>query len=220
MKYKILWRILILSVALATMPSSLAAQANPVPPRPWNIDITPQVGYRTSMTFDTEPPVEGVTARIVLDSNPSFGVAFGVRFADENAVEFRWAREDTEMRITGAAVLPRQRVLVDQFHFDFTHEYVVRQWPAWARPFIMGGVGWTRISSTEATNAFTRFSFGLGGGIKAFPSPHLGFKLQAQWLPLWVSPEVQAFCRVGCVVHLTGQLVSQGEIAIGPVIRF
>jgi hypothetical protein len=219
MRYGIWRRILVLVVTLSTMTASLAAQNQPQS-RPWSIDITPHVGYRTSMTFDTEPPVDGVTARIVLDANPSYGVAFGVRFADENVAEFRWTREDTEMRVTGPAVLPRQRVLVDQFHFEFTHEYVVREWPVWARPFIMGGLGWTRISSTEATNTFTRFSFGLGGGIKAFPSQHLGFKLQAQWLPLWVSPEVQAFCRVGCVIHLTGQLVSQGEFAIGPVIRF
>jgi|KBSSwiStaDraftv2_1062776.scaffolds.fasta_scaffold40667_5 hypothetical protein len=219
MKYTTLQRIFTFLLALSAFSPQLMAQ-NQSQARTWSLDITPQVGYRTSMTFNTEPPVDGVNARIVLDANPSFGVAFGARFADQNVVEFRWAREDTEMRVTGPAVLARQRVLLDQFHFDFTHEYVVREWPAWARPFIMGGVGWTRISSTEATNTFTRFSFGLGGGIKAFPSPHLGFKLQAQWLPMWVTPEVQAFCRVGCVVHLTGQLVSQGEVAIGPVIRF
>jgi len=219
MKYAIWRQILVLAVVLCSIPSYLEAQSQPQS-RPWSIDITPQVGYRTSMTFDTEPPVDGVNSRIILDANPSFGVAFGVRFADVNVAEFRWAREDTEMRVTGAVVLPRQRVLLDQFHFDFSREYVVREWPAWARPFIIGSVGWTRISHTEATNSFTRFSFGVGGGIKAFPSEHLGFKLQAQWLPLWVSPEVSAFCRVGCVVHLTGQLVSQGEITVGPVIRF
>jgi hypothetical protein len=211
-------KILIFTVMLAG-PSVLAAQNQPQS-RTWSIDVTPQVGYRTSMTFDTEPEVQGSTPRVVLDSNPGYGVAFGVRFNDDSLVEFRWTREDTEMRVTGPVVLPRQRVLVDQFHFDFTHEYVVREWPAWARAFIMGGVGWTRISSTDATNSFTRLSFGLGGGIKAFPTQHLGFKLQAQWLPIWVTPEVRAFCRAGCVIQLTGQLVSQGEVAIGPVIRF
>ena len=219
MKYAIWRQILVLAVVLCSIPSYLEAQSQPQS-RPWSIDITPQVGYRTSMTFDTEPPVDGVNSRIILDANPSFGVAFGVRFADVNVAEFRWAREDTEMRVTGAVVLPRQRVLLDQFHFDFSREYVVREWPAWARPFIIGSVGWTGISHTEATNSFTRFSFGVGGGINAFPSQHLGFKASGAV----VAPVGHA--RGQCL--LQGRLrrspyrpaVSQGEITVGPVIRF
>jgi len=198
----------------------LTAQNQPSS-RPWSIDITPQAGYRTRMTFDTETQVQGgPTPQIILDSNPAFGVAFGARFNHQELVEFRWSREDTEMHITNSVAFPRQRVLLDQFHFNFSHEYVLREWPIWARPFVMGSAGWTRISSTAATNSFTRFSFGVGGGVKAFPSPHFGVVLQAQWLPLWVTPEVKTLCNVACVIQLGGQLASQAEVSIGPVIRF
>jgi hypothetical protein len=209
-----------LFIVIFTVASPLAAQSQPST-KIWGADFTPYVGYRTSMSFDTVSEVQGVTPRIVLDSNPSYGLAAGVRFLDENVVEFRWARQDTHMDVTGTPpVFPQQRVLLDQFHFDFTREYVLRYWPVWARPFVTGGVGWTRISSTNVTNTFTRFSFGIGGGIKAFPSPHFGVKVQAQWLPIWVDPEVRTLCNVVCVLHLTGQLASQGEFSIGPVIRF
>jgi len=216
-----MWQKLTLFCALfVAMSCPLAAQTQPEP-RPWGIDITPQFGYRTSMTVTAEPEVEGATAKVVFDANPAYGVGFGVRFYDTNVVEFRWSRQDTQVRITGVASPPsRQHVNLDQYHIEFTHEYVPREWPKWARPYIMGSLGATHISSTATSVSFTRFSFGLGGGIKAFPSPHLGLKVQAQWLPMWINPEVKAFCSVGCVVHINGQLASQFEFGLGPVVRF
>jgi hypothetical protein len=123
------------------------------------------------MTFNTEPTVEGATTRVILDANPSFGVAFGVHFEDVNLVEFRWVRQDTEMRVTGAVVLPRQRVLLDQYHFVFSHEYVVREWPAWARPYIMGSLGWTRIAERKRPTASHDFHSVLGEASKCFHLP-------------------------------------------------
>ena len=216
-------RICCLGIMLITMSTPLAAQSQPEP-RLWGIDITPQFGYRTSMTVTAEPEPgtqSGVTPKVVFESNPSYGVGFGVRFADVNVVEFRWSRQDTEVRITGVpTALPKQHVNLDQYHFEFTREYIVREWPVWARPFIMGSLGATHVSSTASTVSFTRFSFGIGGGVKAFPTQHLGLKLQAQWVPMWISPEVQAYCAGGCVIHINGQLASQFEFSVGPVLRF
>jgi hypothetical protein len=189
-------------------------------PRLFTIDVSPQVGMRTSMSFNTDVGIEGVPGRVSIDSTPSYGVSGGVRYNDEDVVEFRWARQNTHVRVTGAPIPLRQSVTLDQFHLDCSHEYVVEGWPDWARPFVIGSVGVTHVSSTVGSASFTRFSFGLGGGIKAFPSPHIGFKMQAQWLPLWINPEVTAFCSAGCILHLHGQLASQGEITFGPVFRF
>jgi hypothetical protein len=206
---------------LFVLPCPLVAQTH-VEPRLWSFDISPQVGYRTNMRPLTEQPVdEEFPIRVSIDSNPSFGVAFGIRYNDEDMVEFRWARQRTNMTITGTpAGISRPAVILDQYHFDFSHEYVPQEWPHWVRPYIIGSVGLTHVSSTINTVSFTRFSFGLGGGVKAFPFQRLGFKLQAQWLPLWVSPEITAFCRFGCVIHLSGQVTHQGEVTIGPVFRF
>jgi opacity protein-like surface antigen len=212
------WKFSALGVMFIVMSSPLAAQNQP---RPWGIDITPHFGYRTSMSVTADDDIEAVTAKVKFDSNASYGVGFGVRFADVNLVEFRWTRQDTEVRITGLAAPPaKQHVNLDQYHVEFTYEYVPRQWPQWARPYIMGGLGATHFSSTATSVSFTRFSFGIGGGIKAFPSPHFGFKIQGQWVPVWITPEVEAFCSVGCAIHIHGQLASQGEFTIGPVFRF
>ena len=48
-----------------------------------------------------------------------------------------------------------------------------------------------------------------------------GLRMQAEWLPLVINPEVSSLvCGGGCVVHLNATLVSQGEIAVGPIFRF
>jgi hypothetical protein len=205
---------------LITMSYPLAAQGH-VEPRLWSFDVSPQVGYRTSMRLLTEPGVEELPFRVSIGSNPSYGIGFGIRYNDEDVVEFRWARQRTDLHIIGPEIgTARSSVILDQFHMDFSHEYVPRDWPVWVRPFIIGSIGATHVSGTASTVGFTRFSFGLGGGVKAFPFQNVGIKLQAQWLPLWVSPEIRAFCRVGCVIHLSGQVASQGEVTIGPVFRF
>jgi hypothetical protein len=113
-----------------------------------------------------------------------------------------------------------EKVVLDQFHGDFTHEYIPEEGLRWARPFVIGSAGATRVAG-GANNSFIRFSFGLGGGIKVYFTRHLGFRMQGEWLPLVVEPEVTSFvCGGGCIVHLSARLVSQGEIVIGPVLRF
>ena len=209
----------ILGVALAVMSCPVLAQNAPEPLL--GIDITPNVGYRTNINFITEPGVDGINPRVSLDSGPSRGLAVGVRYNDGDVVEFRWSRQDTYMNVVGPVLPPfRERVTLDQFHMDCSHEYVVDEWPLWARPFIMASVGATRVSSTSGSPSFTRFSFGIGGGVKAFPFRRFGLKIQAEWLPLWVNPEVRALCGYGCVIFLSGRLAHQAEVSISPVFRF
>ena len=210
-------------LALLTISCALSAQTGNeelAQPKLLRFDFTALVGYRTSVSSLIQPEAEGSSSRIVFDANPTYGLAFGVRLDEENLVEFRWARQDTHFRLENASqTSSSQRVLLDQFHGDFTHEYIYEDWQ-WVRPFVIGSVGATHVS--DVTNSsFTRFSFGPGGGVKVFADRHFGFRVQAEWLPIWVNPEVKAFvCGGGCVVRLGGQLSSQGEIILGPMLRF
>jgi hypothetical protein len=188
--------------------------------RSLRFDFSPLIGYRTSMSFAPQQQSGGRNPRIIVNTNPGYGVALGVRIDEQNLVEFHWTRQDTDAHVENAApVYFKQRLILDQFHGDFTHEYILDEWPVWARPFITGSVGATHVSS--GANSFTRFSFGLGAGIKVYANRHIGFRVQAAWLPLLIDPEVRAFiCGGGCVVRVGGTLVSQGEFTMGPVLRF
>jgi hypothetical protein len=208
------WR----SALLFLLAAPCLAQEEP-PPAALRFDLSPIGAYRTTISFGTKSDVPG-TVRAVLDARPAYGAAFGVRLDEADLIEFRWSRMDTRVHLEGAVLDSTSHpVTFDQYHGDFTHEYILDH-PAWARPYIMGSVGATHMSASAVTTGFTRFSFGLGGGVKFFPTRRLGFRAQGQWLPVWLDPDIRAICGGGCIVHLGGQLSSQGEFAIGPVFRF
>jgi hypothetical protein len=189
-------------------------------PQPLHFDLTMFAGYRTSMSFPVEPHVAGMNPRAVVDASPSYGLSFGVRLREEDLVEVRWARQDSYVQTEDITPQPaRQRILLDQFHGDFSHEPLVEDWPSWTKPFVLASVGATHVSSSTNLN-FTRFSFGIGGGIRLYASRHFGFKIQAEWLPVFANPQVAFICAGGCIVHVGGTLASQGEVLAGPILRF
>ena len=182
------------------------------------IDINPFVGYRTNINFPTIQNVQGVSPTVTLDASPSYGIAVGPRLDELDLIEIRWSRQKSKVHLQGIPT-PGSRVVLDQIQGDFTHEFILDTWPDSVRPFVTGSVGGTHIGN--GNNSFTRFSFGLGGGLKIFFNRHVGLKMQAEWLPIVINPEVATvFCAGGCVVHLTATAVSQGEAMIGPVFRF
>ena len=199
---------------------TLAAQQQP-DPKPLRFDVTAFLGYRTSMGFPVEPHVTGTNPRAVLDASPSYGVSFGVRLrAEEDLIEIRWARQDSYVHAEEITPQPpRQRGILDQYHGDFSHEPLVEDWPSWAKPFVIASIGATHVSGDTNIN-FTRFSFGIGGGIRLYASRHLGFKIQAEWVPVFVDPHVAFICGSGCLVHVGGTASSQGEVFSGPILRF
>jgi hypothetical protein len=217
-------RLPLLAMLLLLVSSPVLSAQDSSEPKPLRFDFTPFAGYRTSMTFPVEPHVTGMNPRVVLDASPSFGFSFGFRLLpnrEEDLVEFRWARQDSYVHteeITPAP--PQQRVVLNQFHGDFSHEPFIEEWPHWAKPYILGSIGATHLSSTTSAISFTRFSFGLGGGIRFYASRHLGFKIQAEWLPVVASPNVAFVCGAGCLIHVGGNATSQGEAFAGTFLRF
>jgi len=215
-------RLILCGTALAMLifPSLLGAQTVDSA-KLLRFDVSALVGYRTSISFSSQPSSGEVSSNLLLDPSLSYGIAFGARIDEDNLVEFRWARQKTHLHTGSTVSIPfSEAAMLDQFHLDFTHEYAIEGWPVGARPFVMGSVGASRISNAS-NGSFVRFSMGLGGGIKFFLNRHFGVRVQAQWLPLFVDPEVVSFvCGGGCVVHLNAGLSSQGEVAIGPIFRF
>ncbi len=211
----------VLIAMLQLLALSLDANAQQqVQPKPLRFDFAAFIGYRTSMSFPVEPSVTGTNPRVVVDGGPSYGASFGVRLREEDLVEVRWARQDSHLHTEDITPqLSRQHMILDQLHGDFSHEFFLENWPPWARPFVLGSVGATHISSGTNIN-FTRFSFGLGGGIRLYANRHLGFKAQAEWLPVVTDPHVAFICGGGCIIHIADSLASQGEVVAGPLLRF
>jgi hypothetical protein len=187
------------------------------------LEVTPLIGGRFGGTFEIQP--EGAAeARASLKDTSSFGVAAGVRFDDYSLIEFHWTRAKSPLRFSRElTVTPLATSLADvslnQFHGDFTREFPLEEVTG-LRPFLMASLGATHLGTEN--DGFTRFSFGLGTGLKVFVNERLGIRVQAQWLPIWVEPEVRSFaCGYGgCVVVLSGRLTQQFEVSVGPVFHF
>jgi len=214
------WFSLARVLLFAVIPHVLMGQQQQHDPGFQRFEASPFFGYRTSISFPVDPHVTGTNPRVVVSDSPSYGVSFGVRLNDEDMIEMRWARQDSYLHAEEIAPQPPQaRMVLDQFHGDFSHEALPQDWPQWIRPFVLASVGATHLSSRDNIS-FTRFSFGLGAGIRFYPTRHIGFKVQAEWLPILLDPEGQFICGGGCVIHVGGSVASQGEVFAGPIFRF
>lgn len=185
------------------------------------IDITPFLGYRSAATFSAPADAgePGVKAR--LSDGRSMGIAAGFRWEDTAVVEFRFTRQNTATTLSGTTVEPALRTFstrLEEYHADFMREFPLENAPR-VRPFLNASVGVTRLSWTSRSES--RFSFGIGGGVKYFPLKWFGIRLQAQWLPIWLNPEVKGLaCGGGCVVSFGGKLADQAEVSLGPIFSF
>ena len=188
-----------------------------------SFEVTPFVGARLGGTFDVRAEPSQIQA--TWKDASSYGFSAGVRFDELSLIEFRWTRSvstlrfDAPLGFLGASL---GDVTLNQFHGDFTREWDITEVKG-LRTFLTGSVGATRVAA--ANEAFTRFSFGLGTGLKQFLGSHFAIKAEAKWLPILIAPEVSSWaCGVvgagGCLVVLTGPAVQQFELSIGPVVRF
>jgi hypothetical protein len=197
-----------------------------------SIDISPFIGGRFGGSFNLEQAGQP-NFRANLRDSLSFGISGGFRFDQEDCancglIEFRWMRQNSRLTVKqdplaltptplGAAAFSAP-VTLDNYLGDFTREWPLESAKS-VRPFITGTLGVVHISAPAA--GATRFTFGLGGGFKAFPSQHWGFKLQAEYLPIVLHSAVQpVVCVASCVAILTGGLANQFTVSVGPVFRF
>ena len=189
-----------------------------------SFEVTPFIGARLGGTFDIQP--EGpAQVEATLNDGMSYGFSAGVRFDDLSLIEFRWMQSTSPLRFgapfafLGASV---GNVTLNQFYADFTREFVIQEVKG-LRSFLTGSLGVTHLGAAQ--DAFTRFSFGFGAGLKQFLGSRLAIRAEAQWLPIVVEPSVSGFaCGTiqlgGCLVVLNGELVQQFHVSIGPVVRF
>ena len=189
-----------------------------------SFEVTPFIGGRFGGTFDVraeQPPQTQATWK----EAASAGLSAGVRFEDYSVVEFRWSRSTSRLRFDapfGEVGESIGDVTLNQFHADFTREFPIPEVKG-LRSFLTGTLGATHLAS--ANDGFTRFSFGLGAGLKQFLGSRFAIRAEARWLPILIEPNVGPIaCGTlvggGCLVVLSGHLTHQFEFAIGPVLRF
>ncbi len=213
-------------LTLVAVLTAVPARAQSQSPSPYvqiqSFEVSPFIGARFGGTFEIQPdgPVQlGATWKDAM----SYGLSAGVRFDDFSLIEIRWTRSTSTLRF-GAPFASASigDVSLNQFHGDFTREFEIPEVKG-LRSFLTASLGATHLAASG--DAFTRFSFGFGTGLKQFIGSRFAIRAEAQWLPIVVEPAVSGFaCGTiqfgGCLVVLNGELVQQFQLSIGPVVRF
>jgi len=189
-----------------------------------SFEVTPFVGLRLGGTFDIQPDGPAQVEATLKDAT-SYGLSAGVRFDDFSLVEFRWTRATSTLRFGAPFAFAGTSigdVTLNQFHADFTREFVIPEVKG-LRSFLTASLGATHLGAAD--DRFTRFSFGFGAGLKQFLGSRFAIRADALWLPVLVDQSVGRFaCGTiqfgGCLVLLSGELLQQFQLTIGPVVRF
>lgn len=178
------------------------------------VEVSAFGGYRFGGDFfeiATRRPVD-------TDGAPSFGFVLNVPLTPETQVEALISHQQARFNVPGAAGLPdtRFRVTVDHYQVGGLTEFGSGR----ARPFLTGLLGLTRYEASGDHEL--RFSMSAGGGMKLFPTRHLGARLDGRVFATVVDAEADILvCGPGlCVGSIDASFVWQAEFTAGVVVRF
>jgi hypothetical protein len=168
-----------------------------------------------------------------VNSSSNIGATFAVYLNELDSVEALWQRQFTEgsLPVESAEALfpggaPGFGLKIDQAHANFIHQYQLRD--SKAMPFVMAGLGATTYRANRAGQSVSKsyFSFALGGGVKYYVMPHLGFRGEGRWSPTVLSGSDSDFwCSFGgfgasCRIRLKTSLQHQLHLTAGLILRF
>jgi hypothetical protein len=187
-----------------------AAQAQTVD----RVEVTAFGGYRFGGEF-----YEIASARPVdTDGAPAFGVVLNIPFTLETQIEALITHQQARFTLPATAGEPdmRFRVTVDHYQVGGLTELGTGR----ARSFLTGLLGLTRYESSGDHEV--RLSGSVGGGVKLFPRPRVGVRLEGRVFATLVDAEADALvCSPGiCIGSIDAWVVWQAEFTAGLVVRF
>jgi hypothetical protein len=179
-----------------------------------NVEVAPFVGYRFGGGFFellTGQPVD-------LDGARSVGVALDVPLSNGLQVEGLFTHQHAHVLVPARNLRPAESwpISVDHWQAGGLQEYDFGR----LRPFLTGTLGLTRFAATDDSEI--RFTAGAGGGVKLFPTRHVGVRLDGRVFATFVDADAQiAICSSGgCFVRFYADIVWQADFTAGVVFRF
>jgi hypothetical protein len=148
----------------------------------------------------------------------SYGLVADFRVSPDTEVELLWSQQNTRVQQTSPAAAQLFDVNVGYYQIGasylFTNEGV--------QPFMVATLGVTYISPQQSGyQNETKFSFGIGGGVKVPVGRHFGLRLEARAYGTVLDNNSSAVCTSGtCVIHVSGNLMWQYEANAGIYIAF
>jgi hypothetical protein len=184
-------------------------------------ELQPFVGYKYGGGADVAGNVLGIR-RVNIDSSIAYGATLTFNPSEYMGFEFLWNRQPTNASgalYNGGTYSQKVGVTLDQFHGDFL--FSLAGHGSKVEPFVLFGLGATDMHSSGSST--TKFSFGVGGGVKYFVSRHLGFRIQARYAPTYLySTSSGIWCDWWgyCWTIPNDHFLHQGDVTTGLILRF
>jgi hypothetical protein len=185
---------------------------SPAPAFSQGFEVTVLAGYTTpgGLEEDTRTVED-----LKLSGGFTWGASLGYFFSPRLGVEGSWARVGSGVDLsTAEASQELFDVTVDRLQGSLVYQFGGAT--SRYRPFLTAGAGASIFGSADFDTE-TKLSLGMGAGLKWLPSKRLGARLQAQYVPTYLSDEGSDFCDP---FGFCQDWLHQFELAGGVVVRF
>jgi opacity protein-like surface antigen len=213
-------------VAVAALVASAAWAQEP------RVEISGTVGYTFSDGVSgSAVEIEGDEfTRIDPKDALSYGGRIGFLVTPNVEVGALFSLQSTKLELGGV----RTAEIGDETIYNY-HGYVAYNFgdaEATVRPYVLGGLGATQFGSVSVSFAGrsaeidgnTQFSTTWAAGLKMFPSPNFGIRLEARWTPTYIKSDAAGWwCDPWwgyCYVVGDAQYANQYELGGGITLRF
>jgi hypothetical protein len=178
------------------------------------VEVTALSGYRFGGEFYEIASGRPVDA----DGAVSFSMVLNIPLTRETQIEALFTHQQARFAVPDSKGVQesRFRVTVDHYQVGGLTELSTGR----ARPFLTGLVGLTRYETSGDHEL--RFSASAGGGVKLFPIPHAGVRLDGRVIATLVDARADVLvCSPGiCVGAIDAWVVWQAELVAGIVVRY
>jgi hypothetical protein len=179
-----------------------------------NAVIVPGVG-----TFDKIDPKDAF----------SWGLRLGFLVNENSEIGFLYNQQATKLEVGGTTTLEIGDQSIHNYHGYYAYNFGDSH--ASARPYFLIGLGATQYGSISANvlgtqrdiAGNTKFSGTTALGLKVFPSPKFGIRLEGRWTPTYIKSDATGWwCDPywGCYTVGDAQYSNQFEFSGGFVLRF
>ena len=154
----------------------------------------------------------------------SWGARLGFNLSPNVELGFLFASQATDLEATGVInrTVPQN---VYNYHGYFAYNFGDAD--ASVRPYLLGGLGATQYGSLDTAlgqvGGETQFSTTWAAGLKLFPSPNIGIRLEGRWTPTYIKTDPEGYwCDPywGCYTVGDAQYANQFELSAGINLRF
>jgi opacity protein-like surface antigen len=197
-------------IAVAAVAAMLVT---PPPSRAQSLEVSGLAAYTPSAGLENQAP-----ELVALDIGGGFtwGLQGGWLLTPRWGVEALWTQQASEQKVeTDGGAADLFTMTIRQLHGDVVYHLGAAN--ARLRPFVFGGLGATFFSADHLQSE-TKFSFGLGGGVKYFLRDAIGVRAHVRYKPTMLNDgDAGRFCDPFGFCQTT---LHQVEFAGGVVIRF